>query len=150
MCFLGKINLMGILQLEGDAKYMEAVNADRQCDSWHPYMPGLSPKEHYDEVLMQRLEADRRAYEERTEESRRRYEAGMAKDSEADRRSFELSNQERNTALIKASIIVAVTIGAAQILSAFITASLTIIAAFLLNRESLADHLLRTLGAVPK
>lgn len=65
MCFLGKINLMAILQNEGDAKLSEAITADRKCDSWYPYMPGLSPKEHYEEYQRQRLEQDRREFERR-------------------------------------------------------------------------------------
>jgi hypothetical protein len=68
MCFMGKINLMHILQNEGDAALLEAVNTDRKCDAWYPYMPGLSPKEHYEEFQMQRLENDRRAFELRLSE----------------------------------------------------------------------------------
>jgi hypothetical protein len=63
MCFMGKINLMAILQNEGSAKFSEAITADRKCDAWYPYMPGLSPKEHYEEYQMQRLEQDRREFE---------------------------------------------------------------------------------------
>src|SRR2546427_1851328 len=60
MCFMGEISLMAILQNEGDAKLLEAITADRKCKAWYPYMPGLSPKEHYEQLIMQRLEADRR------------------------------------------------------------------------------------------
>jgi hypothetical protein len=140
MCFVGKINLMEIFvstpnKAEADQKLLDAVMEDRHCESWYPYMPGFSPMEHYEELVMQRLEADRRAYEQRTEESRRRYEERMAKDVEKDRRLFEEANQSRNRALIVASIIVATIIGMAQI-----------IAAFIMNRESLADQLLRRLS----
>jgi hypothetical protein len=51
MCFMGKINLMSVLQFKGDARLMEEIMADRKCDGWYPYMPGLSPKEHYEELL---------------------------------------------------------------------------------------------------
>jgi len=61
MCFMGKINLMAILQNEGNAKLLEAITADRKCQAWYPYMPGLSPKEHYEEYQVQRLEDNRRA-----------------------------------------------------------------------------------------
>ena len=44
---------------------MEAVNEDRHCDSWYPYMPGRSPNEHYEELQLQRLEQDRREFEAR-------------------------------------------------------------------------------------
>src|SRR5690242_1687709 len=47
MCFVGAINLQEILQYKGDQKFLDAVNADRKCPAWYPYMPGLSPIEHY-------------------------------------------------------------------------------------------------------
>ena len=53
MCFLGKVNLMEILQFKGDAKLVEAIMADRKCDGWYPYMPGLGPIEHYDQMNWQ-------------------------------------------------------------------------------------------------
>jgi len=134
MCFMGKINLMAILQNEGDAKLLEAITADRKCEAWYPYMPGLSPKEHYEQLIMQRLEADRRSYEQRTEESRRRYEKEMTDAAEADRRRFDAANESRNRALIVASIIIGGIIGIAQI-----------IAAFILNRESFTDQIMRRL-----
>jgi hypothetical protein len=65
MCFMGKINLMETYEKEGAEKFLEAVTTDRQCDAWYPYMPGLSPREHYEERQMQRLEQDRRAFETR-------------------------------------------------------------------------------------
>jgi hypothetical protein len=46
MCFVGAINLQEILQNQGDQKFLDAVNADRKCPVWYPYMPGLSPIEH--------------------------------------------------------------------------------------------------------
>ena len=134
MCFMDAANLMAVLENEGDAKLVEAILSDRQCDSWHSYMPGRNPMEHYEEFAMLRLEADRRAYEQRTEESRRRYEKEMSEAAEADRRRFDAANQERNRALIIASIIVGSIIGVAQI-----------IAAFILNRETFTDQIMRKL-----
>jgi hypothetical protein len=135
MCFMDATNLMAVLENEGDAKLVEAILSDRQCNSWQPYMPGRNPMEHYEEFAMLRLEADRRAYEERTEESRRRYEKDMAEAAEADRRRFDVANESRNRALIIASIIIGGIIGIAQI-----------IAAFILNRESFTDQIMRKLA----
>lgn len=60
MCFRQKINLMEIEEQQGRAKLLEAVNADRRCDSWYPYTPGLGPIEHYEEYQVQELERHRR------------------------------------------------------------------------------------------
>jgi hypothetical protein len=140
VCFLRKADLMAesaIGEAGGvtEAGALYAIAQDRDCESFYPHIPGLSPKEHYDQVMMQKLEADRRAYEDRTEESRRRYEEEMRRTAEADSRSFDTANESRNRALIKASIIVGVLIGLAQIIAAYIFS----------NRESYTDHLLRRL-----
>lgn len=39
------------------------IVADRHCPAWYPYTPGFSPTEHYEELRMQRIEDDRRAFE---------------------------------------------------------------------------------------
>ena len=44
-------------------KLVEMVRLDRHCEAWYPYRPGFDPKEHYEELQMQRLEQDRRAFE---------------------------------------------------------------------------------------
>ena len=138
MCFRGKINLVELIaaetQPEIDRKLETEIWEDRKCEDWYPYMPGLSPIEHYDQLMMQKLEADRRDYEQRTEESRRRYEERMAQEAESDRRRYEELNEGRNRTLIIASIILAVVIGLAEI-----------IAAVILNREAPTDQLLRKL-----
>ena len=76
MCFMQKINLMETLQFQGSAKFLEAINADRHCDSWYPYMPGLSPMEHYQEVNMRAFEKsleDERSMRERSYRRQDRY-----------------------------------------------------------------------------
>jgi hypothetical protein len=86
MCFLGKTNLMQTLQEQGGEKLVEAILADRQCDGWYPYMPGLSPGEHYEELTMQRLENDRRDFEMRLFEMSQKAQENslaIAKDSKA-------------------------------------------------------------------
>lgn len=63
MCFLGKINLAATLENEGEEKLGEAINMDRECEDWYPYMPGLSPIEHYQDRQM-------RDYERKMEDER--------------------------------------------------------------------------------
>lgn len=77
MCFLEIINFEKINQTQGRAKLLEEINADRQCESWYPYIPGLSPKDHYEEYQMQHLELERREFEARLHDmSLRAQEAG--------------------------------------------------------------------------
>jgi hypothetical protein len=90
MCFLGKINLMQLVaadtQPEIEGKLESEILADRKCEGWYPYMPGLSPREHYEEYQMQRLENDRRAFETRLAEISQKAEESsltIAKDSQA-------------------------------------------------------------------
>lgn len=63
MCFLGKINLAYTAEQKGVDKLSEAINADRKCDGWYPYMPGLSPIDHYQDRQM-------RDYERKMEDER--------------------------------------------------------------------------------
>jgi len=56
MCFLGEINLMRTLKEEGDKKFVDEVICDRKCKLWYPYMPGLSPIEHYQDRQMRDFE----------------------------------------------------------------------------------------------
>ena len=86
MCFMGKINLMQVWLDRGDKGLVEQILADQKCDGWYPYMPGLSPREHYEEYQMQRLENDRRAFETRLAEISQKAEESsltIAKDSQA-------------------------------------------------------------------
>lgn len=81
MCFRQKTNLMEIEEQQGRAKLLEAVNADRHCEAWYPYMPGRSPNEHYEEYKMQELERERRALETKLSEMQlgvQRYGAEVA------------------------------------------------------------------------
>ena len=78
----------------GRQKLLEAVNADRKCKSWYPYIPGLSPIEHFEDMQM-------RAYENRMEQERIAREA---------------SYRRQDRALVIAGLILA----AGQILAALI------------------------------
>jgi hypothetical protein len=68
VCFQHKLNFMAELnrlpgQSQRNDKLVAMVRQNRNCESWYPYRPGFSPKEHYEELQMQRLEQDRRAFE---------------------------------------------------------------------------------------
>lgn len=133
-CFRHKVDFMReIKRLPSESdhpkKLVEMVRLDRHCDQWWPYTPGFSPMEHYAEFNMQRLEQERRNYENRIEGDRRRYEEAMAETAEVDRRRFELSQRRQDRTLIIVGLILA----AAQIVAAFILAS----------RESFSDQILR-------
>jgi hypothetical protein len=39
------------------------LNLERNCDRWYPFQPGLSPKDHLDQMLMIQIEQARRAHE---------------------------------------------------------------------------------------
>lgn len=56
-----------------------------ECHKWFPYTPGLSPREHLQEFQMQQLENDRRAFEERLDNSNKQFLAGL----EHERRQWE-------------------------------------------------------------
>lgn len=84
MCFVGETNLMEKFEQGGNAKLLEAILYDRKCGQWYAYMPGFSPKEHYEEYQMQRLENDRRAFELKLSEmaaAAQKESAAIAQDS---------------------------------------------------------------------
>lgn len=72
-CFVHKADLMENIRdfpfntLEGQQARLpmalEVIGVDRHCPAWYPYNPGFSPREHYEQLEMQRLEDDRRAFE---------------------------------------------------------------------------------------
>jgi hypothetical protein len=39
------------------------LDADRHCPEWYPYIPGLSPKEHREELGMMQLEKERKEFQ---------------------------------------------------------------------------------------
>jgi hypothetical protein len=39
------------------------LDADRHCPEWYPYIPGLSPKEHREELGMTHLEKERKEFQ---------------------------------------------------------------------------------------
>ncbi|MDX6405954.1 MAG: hypothetical protein QOH70_3409 [Blastocatellia bacterium] len=94
MCFLDKINFMQIELHQGRQKLLEAINSDPKCGEWYPYMPGLSPQEHYDM------------------RSREQFERAL--DAERDMRERSYRRQDRY--FLWASVI----LGAAQIIAAII------------------------------
>jgi hypothetical protein len=70
VCFLHKADLMAECVLNEpagitDAGAMFAIGQDRECESFYPHRAGFSPMEHAEIHRMQRLEQDRREFEER-------------------------------------------------------------------------------------
>lgn len=68
VCFFGRVNFMSQIkrevdQGERDRKTLSLIAEDRHCEAWYPYTPGFSPREHYEQLDMQRIEDDRRAFE---------------------------------------------------------------------------------------
>lgn len=74
VCFINVADLMdGVRDIPDDGRLetaeqrrtliLAAIAADRHCASWYPHTPGFSPRGHYQQLQMQRLEDDRRAFE---------------------------------------------------------------------------------------
>jgi hypothetical protein len=73
-CFVDAVDLMGDIRnlpksgtQEGNEQRtraaLESIAKDRHCSAWYPYKPGFNPIEHYEQLEMQRIENDRRAFE---------------------------------------------------------------------------------------
>jgi hypothetical protein len=89
-CFEHKVNFMREInrlhdQGQRDAKLLEMVRQDRHCEAWYPYRPGFSPKEHYEELQMQRLEEHRQALQLKLSEMERKALENSAKIAEDSR-----------------------------------------------------------------
>jgi hypothetical protein len=75
VCFVHEADLMlGIPGEDTDSDQLrqtrrdlaiETIAFDRHCPAWYPYRPGFSPRGHYQQLQMQRLEHDRREFETR-------------------------------------------------------------------------------------
>lgn len=70
VCFMRKADFMAECDSEHgdgsrDALALLAVKRDRECDSFYVHIPGFNPMEHEEVYQMQRLEQDRREFEER-------------------------------------------------------------------------------------
>ena len=64
-----------------NANTLAVIQAHRACQDWYPWTEYRTPKEHFDEFLMQQLEDNRRTFEQKME---------------ADRKNSELKLDERN------------------------------------------------------
>jgi hypothetical protein len=63
---------------------------DRSCQSWYRYMPGLSPRDHFDRLNMELLEQSRREWEMRLETERKDFDLKLFKMSQ----EIQASNQK--------------------------------------------------------
>jgi len=80
-CFLGAADIMqeiGAASEKGTsglrAKAKEVFAKSRNCKSWYRYNPGLSPKDHFDQMNMELLEKSRREWEMRLETERKDFD----------------------------------------------------------------------------
>jgi hypothetical protein len=141
-----KINLMQTYEQEGAEKLSQAINFDRRCDAWYPYMPGFDPKEHYERLQMQRLEQDRREFEAKLADmaltAEQKSAAIATQSAEIARESKQLvadlkviaQNSDRFTRRVTLWIII---LAVAQVLVAVLF--------YLFPHESYTDQLLRKL-----
>lgn len=65
---------------------------DRKCKKWFPYTEGLTPAQHLEIDMLERVEQDRREWERSQEKNRREWEQSM----ERDRRNWESHLDEDN------------------------------------------------------
>ncbi len=120
-----EVGLQTPLLEERERATAEVFQRNRQCPKWHPYRPGLDPKEHLRELRMleqeqrreefeQKMEQDRRAFEERMEKERRAFEERLAQRAEE-------SEERRHTLVLwiaAAAVILALAEVGAAILGA--------------------------------
>jgi hypothetical protein len=119
-CFVGEADLMEDIQkipdydnpkswAELSSVAVRVIAFDRHCHAWYPYTPGFSPREHYEELRMQQLEIDRRAFDLRLSEMNRKAQEDSLQVAEAskaivgDLKDIALANDEftrRVTALV--------------------------------------------------
>jgi hypothetical protein len=67
-------NIKGGDARDARAAAKEICSKDRNCRSWYGYIPGLSPKDHFDQMNMQLLENSRREWEMRLETERKDFD----------------------------------------------------------------------------
>lgn len=81
-CFLQVADIMGEInsiprdenEFRPSGRAKEVFAKDRQCKSWYPYNSGLSPKDHFDQMNVERLEESRREWETRLEAERKDFD----------------------------------------------------------------------------
>lgn len=108
-CFITKANLKNEVeqlgsQSKGVSPTLVIIEKDRNCPSWYPWTEYFSPKEHFEEFKMQQLEDNRRAFEERLDNSNKEFLAGL----EHERREWEKDAGKWPKRLIWAAILLAV------------------------------------------
>ena len=56
---------------------LAVIEENRNCASWYPYNPGLSSKDHFDQMKLELLEQSRREFELRLEKERKDFDLRM-------------------------------------------------------------------------
>jgi hypothetical protein len=119
VCFLNKADLMAesVIEEAGavtEAGALYAIAQDRECEGFYPHKPGFSPMEHAEVYAMQRLEQDRREFEERLAKRDEEVHTALVKAQQA----FQLERdraQEPTTRLMKRLTWLAVALAAVQV-----------------------------------
>lgn len=127
VCFLHKADLMAESVLDAavggdeavggatEAGALYAIAQDRECEWFSPHIPGFSPMEHAEVYRMQRLEQDRREFEERLARHDEDVHTALVKTQQ----SFQLEReraQQPTTNLMKRLTWLAVGLAAVQVL----------------------------------
>ena len=80
-CFLQSADIVGEIKARCSDKRLNEKDAarevfakERHCPSWYRYNPGLSPKDHFDQMNMELLEKSRREWEMRLETERKDFD----------------------------------------------------------------------------
>jgi hypothetical protein len=119
VCFLRKADLMAesvIGEAGGatEAGALYAIAQDRECDSFYPHIAGFSPMEHDEIYRMQRLEQDRREFEERLATRDAEVHTALVQTQQAFQLEREKS-KEPTDKLMKRLTLLAVILGGGQV-----------------------------------
>lgn len=93
-------DLVNLAETPQDDAATEVVNAHRDCPKWTPYVPGLTPGLHYQELNAKALEEDRRVFYKQMSALEGQQTAGF---------------QKQNWRLALIAVLVALFIGAVQV-----------------------------------
>lgn len=92
-CYVKAYNLEGEYDRGNSAAMVQKIfDKDRSCPLWRLYVPGFSPKEHFEQYQTEEAEKARLRFTEQLEGKRQTFERTL----EADRRRFERSMLFRN------------------------------------------------------
>ena len=101
--FVGEFKSRRTTETPVQDTYQEILNEEHTCPEWYPYTEGMEPSKHLEEFKMQQLEQDRRAFEERLDNSNKAFLTGL----ERERREWEKNAGKWPKRLVVAALILA-------------------------------------------